>query len=188
MPALTHYRGNRFWLTMVLLFFSLPTLCAEVITTGPYSYKLSVETSAKKSTVWRLWEDVENWKKYDTILEYSYLVDGAAFEKGAIGYVNARGAPKTKFELLEVNPGVSFDESLKLPLFSSLLLRRYFEPSESGPTIFTHEVEFKGPARWLMYRIMAKTFRKELPLVMGNLRDVAELEESQEESPAVKPE
>ena len=181
MQAQTPFHGNHYWLAMILLLSSLTAWGTEVITTGSYSYKLSVETSAKKSTVWRLWEDVENWKEYDTILEYSYLVDGAKFEKGAVGYVNARGAPRTKFELLEVNPGVSFVESLKLPLFSSLRLKRYFETSESGLTIFTHEVEFKGPAKWLMFQIMAKTFKQELPLVMNNLRDIAELEESPKE-------
>jgi len=141
------------------------------------SLKLSVTTTAQKSTIWRLWSDVENWKKFDTILEYSYLVDNAKFEQGAVGYLNARGAPKTKFVLVKMDPSVSFTESLKLPLFQTVELQRYFEANESGDTTFTHEVNFKGGLRFLMYALLARKFRSELVKVMGNLKDVAESEE-----------
>ena len=144
------------------------------------SLKLSVDTTAKKSTLWRLWSDVENWKKFDTILEYSYLVDNANFEVGAVGYLKAKGAPKTKFELVEVNESVSFIESLKLPFFQTVELQRYFEVNNNGGTTFTHEVNFKGGLRYIMYALLAGTFRKELVKVMGNLKDVAESEELQE--------
>ena len=170
---------HRILITLSILMANQMAFASEVVSLGSCAYKLSVATSASKKTVWRLWDDVENWKKYDTILEYSYLVDDALFVAGAVGYVKARGAPKTKFELLEVNPGVSFVESLKLPLFSSLLLKRRFEASKKGTTIFTHEVEFKGSAKYLMCLIMARTFKKELPRVMHNLRDLAEAQEAQ---------
>lgn len=150
----------------------------DVVELPNYSLKYSVETSAKKSTIWRLWSDVENWKKFDTILEYSYLVDDAAFETGAIGYLNAKGAPKTKFTLITVDPGVSFTERLSIPLYQTIDLQRYFEISESGTTVFTHEVNFKGSLRWLMYNLLSRTFKKELIHVMTNLKEVAEQEES----------
>jgi len=163
------------------LTISQMTTAAEVTKLGACAYKLSVSTSASKKTIWHLWEDVKNWKDYDTILQYSYLLDDAPFAVGATGYVKASNAPKTKFELVAVNHGISFVESLKLPLFSSLLLKRRFEPSEEGTTIFTHEVEFKGSAKYLMCMIMAGTFKKELPRVMHNLRDVAEQKELEED-------
>lgn len=153
----------------------------DVIVLPNYSLKYSVETTAKKSTIWRLWSDVENWKKFDTILEYSYLVDDAEFEVGSIGYLKAEGAPKTKFELIQVNEPDSFVESLKIPLWQTIELQRYFEVNENGTTTFTHEVNFKGGLRLVMYGLLAGTFKKELKHVMSQLKEVAEKEELEHE-------
>ena len=151
----------------------------EVVVLPNCSLKLSVETSASKHTIWRLWTDVENWKKFDTILEYSHLVDDAGFTQGAVGYLKARGAPKTKFELIEVKESESFIESLKTPLYQTIELQRYFEVNENGNTTFTHEVNFKGGLRHIMYALLAGTFKKELRHVMSNLKAVAEKEEQE---------
>jgi len=151
----------------------------DVVVLPNCSLKYSVETTAKKSTIWRLWSDVENWKKFDTILKYSYLENDAKFEVGAVGYLKAKGAPKTKFELVEVKESESFIESLKIPLWQTIELQRYFEVNENGLTTFTHEVNFKGGLRQVMYAILAGTFKKELKHVMTNLKEVAEAEEQQ---------
>lgn len=143
-----------------------------------YRLKYSVETTAKQSTVWGLWSDVENWKRFDTLLEYSHLDEGQRFEAGATGVIKADGASKTGFRLTEVTPGVSFTETLFVPLYQRIELKRYFEKSESGQTIFTHEVVFKGRLRFLIYSVAASQFKKELPLVMGRLKAVAESDES----------
>ena len=88
--------------------------------------------------------------------------------------MKAKGAPKSKFKLIEVTSGVSFTERLTTPLWQSIDLLRYFEESEDGETVFVHEVHFKGSLRWIIYAAAGKTFKKELPRVMNNLRDVAE--------------
>jgi len=144
-----------------------------------YSFKLSVATSASKATIWRLWSDVENWKTYDTILQYSYLVDDADFELGAQGFVKAKGAPKTKFELIEVQAPLAFVERLKIPLYQAIELRRYFEPDVDGQTVFTHEVNFRGSMRWLAHALLGNNFRHETVRVMTRLRDLAEHQEYQ---------
>jgi hypothetical protein len=162
---------------LLLLILSASANAGDVTKLPGYAFKYSIETTASKETIWRLWSDVKNWKKYDTILEFSYLENDTEFAAGAIGYVKAKDAPKTKFELIEVNTPISFVESLKLPLFSSLELKRYFETNDNGKTTFTHEIGFKGPFRWLMYAVVAGTFKKETPLVMSRLKAVAEKEE-----------
>jgi len=144
---------------------------------GDYRLKYSLETTASPNSIWRLWSDVENWKKFDTLLEYSYLDEGHKFELGATGVIKADGASKTRFELTEVTPGVSFTETLYVPLYQRIELKRYFEKSDAGKTIFTHEVVFKGRLRFLIYAVAAGSFKKELPLVMGRLKDLAESEE-----------
>ena len=149
----------------------------EIVQINACTYRLTLVTTASQHTIWKLWEDVDNWKDYDTILEYSYLEDNAQFAVGATGYVKADGAPKTKFEIIQVDPGNSFIESLKLPLWSTLELKRYVSKNQDGKTIFTHEVEFKGFMKHAYYLLLAKTFKKELYLVMGRMRALAESRE-----------
>jgi len=86
----------------------------KIITTGPWSYRLTLTANANKAIIWRLWEDVENWKSFDIIVKYSYLNEPGVFQTGATGYVKTSSAPKTRFELLAVNHGHSFTESLLL--------------------------------------------------------------------------
>ena len=116
----------------------------EVIDLPGLSFKYSIETSAQESTIWRLWTDVKNWKKFDTLLEYSYLDEGITFGEGAIGYLKAEGAPRTTFEIINVNGTESFTVHLRLPLYQTINQHRYFENNNSGGTTFTHEVSFKG--------------------------------------------
>lgn len=149
-------------------------LASDIVSTGKCSYSLTLTTNASKEVIWQLWEDVENWKSYDTVLKYSYLQDGALFEVGATGYVKARGAPKTKFELIHVDSGNSFVESLKLPFWNTLELKRRVVVVGPGEVAFTHEVDFKGPLKGLMYSLLAKRFKKDLRMVMVNMKDIAE--------------
>jgi len=149
----------------------------KIIKLPNYSFKYSVKTTARKETVWGLWEDVENWKKFDTLLEYSYLKEPKIFKQGAVGYVKASGAPKTKFKITRYKKGSYFTEKLQLPLYHSLDLQRYFEKSDNGETILTHEVNFKGPLKSILFFVLKKSFKKELPLVMNKLKKVAESKE-----------
>ena len=146
----------------------------EVIKLSDYAMKLSIETTASKPTIWHLWEDVENWKSYDKRLEYSYLVDGASFETGAIGYVKGMGAPKSKFVLVKVVKGESFTEILKLPLWQTIHLKRYFEKDQNGNTVFSHEVQFKGRMKSIFHWFLAKPFKKDLKKVMLSMKTLAE--------------
>ena len=146
----------------------------SIVSTGSWSYSLTLTTTASENDIWLLWEDVENWKDYDTVLQYSYLENDADFEVGATGYVKARKAPKTKFELIAVDPGKSFIESLKLPFWNTLELKRRVVRLTSKQVAFTHEVEFKGPLKRLMYGLLAKRFKKDLKMVMVNMKELAE--------------
>ncbi len=150
----------------------------EVVHLPNYSLKYSVRTSAEKSIIWRLWADVENWKSFDARLTYSYLVAGNEFGKGAVGYLKAKNGPKTKFEIIEFKNGVSFTESLKIPLYQTIELQRYFEDDGSGSTVFTHEVNFKGALRSVAYFFLYRAFKKDLQLVVERLKMIAEYDEA----------
>ncbi len=146
----------------------------DVVEFDDYSMKLSIETTASKAIIWSMWADVKNWKQFDERLEYSFLVDDMPFEVGSSGYVKGKGAPKTKFILTKVEAGVSFTEVLKLPLWQTVHLQRYFESSPEGKTIFTHEVNFKGGLKSVYYRLLAGSFKKDLKLVMEKMKVLAE--------------
>jgi len=194
---MTHDRDRVYAQTLYSFFcFSLLALanCAfaetasidDVEQVTNYKLRLKVETSASRETIWQLWEDVDNWQQYDELVIYSKLDEGHVFETGARGEVKAKGAPKSRFVLTEVIPGEAFTERLATPLWQSIDLHRYFETSETGNTIFVHEVEFKGRLRWLIYSVAGATFKKEMPRVMNKLREVAELNEAKLEQARLK--
>lgn len=149
----------------------------EVLT--GYRLRLTLPTSASPETIWAFWEDVENWKQFDRLLEYSNLDSGHVFESGASGYIKASGASRTRFRLSEVERGIGFTETLFVPLYQQIALKRYVRAVPASDTqeahsLFTHEVVFKGRLRFLAYALAASSFKKELPLVMGRLRALAE--------------
>lgn len=165
------------FLPLFLLAACFPAYAGEVIKLPDYSLKYSATTTASKETIWNFWSDVENWKDFDERLAYSYLADGGKFETGASGYLKAKIGPKTKFELVAVNQSVSFVESLKIPLYQTIELQRYFEENDDGATVFTHEVNFKGPLRAVMCALLCGPFKKDLKLVVERLKEMAEREE-----------
>ncbi len=147
----------------------------DIVDLDGYAFKLSVKTQASKATIWGLWEGVDNWKSFDERLIYSNLEQGYEFENGAIGYLKGKGTPsRTKFVLQNIDTGVSFEEVLKLPLGQTVLLKRYFEPSETEETIFTHEVVFQGSMAGIFTLILEGPFKKDIVLVMNKMKSLAE--------------
>ena len=173
-------KSKLLYLTRAILL--LPGLLTAQVDTGEVidlpgrSFKYSTTTSASKSTIWRLWTDVENWKKFDTLLEYSSLNEGIGFAEGAVGYLKAEGAPRTRFEIREVNEAESFLVQLKLPLYQVIDQRRYFEMNNTGGTTFTHEVSFRGGLSPIVYFLLRRIYKRETQSVVERLKLVAEAE------------
>ena len=169
-----------YFLTAVALL--LPSLLnsqteiGEVINLPGRAFKYSTTTSASKPTIWRLWTDVENWKKFDTLLEYSSLVESVSFGESAVGFLKAEGAPRTRFEIRNVIEGESFLVHLFLPLYQSIDQQRYFEANNTGGTTFTHEVTFKGGLSPIVYLLLSRIYKRETQLVVERLKVVAEVE------------
>lgn len=153
---------------------SAQTEIGAIINLPGLAFKYSVETSAGKDTVWRLWSDVDGWKRFDTALEFSRLSDGDSFGEGASGYLKAKGAPRTRFEILRVNEGVSFLVRLQLPLHHTIDQQRYFAVSDSGATVITHEVSFNGLLSPVIYAVLSRIYKKETRQVVDRLKLLAE--------------
>jgi len=162
----------------VIIVLPLLAKANDVVHLPDYSLKYSVKIQASKDIVWNIWSDVDNWKKFDERLQYSYLEGDKAFKQGVIGYLKAKNAPKTKFEIIQFEEGVSFTESLKIPLYQTIDLQRYFEHNEEdNALIVTHEVNFKGSLRAVMYALLCRPFKKDLKLVLGRIKELAEQKE-----------
>lgn len=158
---------------------SAQTVTGEIINLPGYAFKYSAQTSASKSTLWRLWTDVENWKAFDTALEYSYLEENTAFREGAKGYLKAESAPRVSFEILQLNDQQSFSVQLNIPLYQTIQQQRYFESDNNGETIFTHEVKFNGGLSPLVYVFLQRIYKRETQLVVEQLKSLAESQEAE---------
>ena len=44
----------------------------SIVSSGSWSYSLTLTTTASENDIWLLSKDVENWKDYDTVLQSSY--------------------------------------------------------------------------------------------------------------------
>lgn len=167
-------RSLRVLAISLFLFYTKSVQADNIILLPDYSFKYSAETSASTQDIWKLWSDVQNWKQFDERIEYSSLDDGQIFTSGARGYLKGKNAPRTAFELVDVKSGISFTQRLKLPFYQFIELRRYFEKDTNGKTVFTHEVNFKGRLRALTYAMLSSPFKKDLKLVVNQIRLIAE--------------
>lgn len=150
------------------------TLTDKIVELPGFAFKYSTQTSASKATIWRLWTDVENWKQFDVALEYAYLQDGTVFAEGAQGYLKADGAPRVGFEIEQLKQGESFTVNLRIPLYQAIKQQRYFEITETGSTLFTHEVKFSGGLSPLVYLFLQSIYKRETQSVVQRLKNLAE--------------
>ena len=130
----------------------------------------SLETSASPETIWAIWTDVPNWKDWDTGLKDASVKDN--FDIGVKGQIISLENRKSKFKVVEFVKGQSYTYKTKLPL-GSLYVKRYLT-KENGKTIFTHEVWFKGLTGGFFAKSFGEKFRKMLPDVLNNIKNIAE--------------
>lgn len=130
----------------------------------------SMETTASAEEIWSIWVDVPRWKDWDTGLKDAYMDEALGLNaKGVIISLEDR---KSKFKIIEIVEGKSYTMKTKLPL-GSLYVKRYLEEKE-GKVIFTHEVWFKGLTKGIFAKAFGGKFRKLLPDVLENIKNIAE--------------
>lgn len=122
-------------------------------------------TTGTRADIWRLWTDVESWKRWDQGLADATI--DQAFAKGAEGTIIPNSGPKTKFTITDMDPGTSYTFVTKLP-GAQLRIRRDLV---DGPhTTFRHTVWFDGPLAAVFATILGRGFRRQLP---GSMRLLA---------------
>ena len=130
----------------------------------------TMETTASSNEIWSIWTDVNKWKDWDTGLKDASIKEELGL--GAKGIIISLEGRKSKFKVVEYEEGKSYTYKTKLPL-GGLYVKRYLK-KENGTTTFTHEVWFKGLTAGIFAKTFGKKFRKMLPDVLENIKQIAE--------------
>lgn len=133
-----------------------------------FSYTINSQSSASK--IFEIWEDVDNWKNWDTELIWSEL--RGKFEKGATGHLQAKKSPKAKFTLSEVTQNKSFTSVAQLPFGGEFVLVHGIEEGDGGVS-FNHTIYFTGIAGYIIGSLLINKYKQELPKAMKNIEDLA---------------
>ena len=131
----------------------------------------TVEASAPPEKIWAAWIDVERWPEWDTELASASLE--GSFAIGAKGRLKPKRGPASRFTISELTRGESYAFTTRLPL-CGLKVRRHLTRKDGGPTYFTHQVSFVGPLASVFGNLLGRRYREALPMVMENLREIAE--------------
>ena len=130
----------------------------------------TVETTAPPEKIWAAWTDVKRWPEWDTELASASLE--GSFALGAKGKLKPKRGPAARFSISELIPGESYAFTTRLPM-CELKVRRHLTRKDGGAR-FTHEVSFVGPLSTVFANLLGRRYREALPVVMENLRNIAE--------------
>jgi hypothetical protein len=130
-----------------------------------------VETTAPPERIWAAWTAVKHWLQWDTEL-VSATLDGS-FALGAKGRLKPKRGPAARFSISELIPGEIYKFTTRLLLCELKVSRRLTRKGGSG-AFFTHEVSFVGPQSFVFANLLGRRYREALPVIMANLRKIAE--------------
>lgn len=134
--------------------------------------KASIEIKQTPEQVFRLYQDAARWIDWDPEVTAARLPGG--LKLGARGWLKPKRGPKANIEIVEVTPGRSFSVQSRLPLCRMLFGHSLASSSESGSTVATHWVEFKGPLSFLFRPLIGRSIQASLPNTMRGLKRASE--------------
>ena len=102
--------------------------------------EISIETTATKEQVWKIWSEVNNWNKWDEEVIRSSL--NGEFKKGTKGILIPTNGPKSNFIIHSATYPIEFTTRASLPL--SKMNFTHEISKQNGKTIITHGVEISG--------------------------------------------
>jgi hypothetical protein len=127
--------------------------------------KHTVETKATPMQIWRVWQDVENWKNWDQEIELSQI-DGP-FQTGTTGSTKFVGTPLFKTLLTQVEPLKSVVQEAYLS-FAKVI--SYQSMSQvAGKTQVTFQVEIRGPLSFFFACMLGRFIKNKIPMEMEEM-------------------
>ncbi len=130
----------------------------------------TLQTTAAPQKIWAIWTDVPNWNTWDTGLKDASIQGD--FKRNAKGIIISLENRTSRFKVVHFEKGKTYTFKTRLP-FGALYVKRYLDVKE-GVTHFTHEVRFTGLTAGIFAKQFGPEFRRLLPEVMENVRQLAE--------------
>jgi uncharacterized protein YndB with AHSA1/START domain len=129
-----------------------------------------VLVAASPETVFRIYEDVQNWHTWDPDTKQASL-DGP-FRVGSRGRLTPPKAMAVPMLLTKVEPGKCFTVESKIPLFR-MVFEHELVPL-GGKTEVVHRVTFAGALSVVLGPMLSKQLNAGLPVTLRNLKALAE--------------
>lgn len=129
-----------------------------------------VLVAASPETVFRIYEDVQNWHTWDPDTKQASL-DGP-FRVGSRGRLTPPKGMAVPMLLTRVEPGKCFTVESKIPLFR-MLFEHELVPL-GGKTEVIHRVTFAGLLSVVLGPMLSKQLNAGLPITLRNLKALAE--------------
>ncbi|MGE5196128.1 MAG: SRPBCC family protein [Anaerolineae bacterium] len=127
--------------------------------------KHTVETKATPIQIWRIWQDVENWKTWDQEIELS-RIDGP-FQTGTTGCTKFAGAPLFKTLLTQVELYKLVVQEAYLS-FAKVISYQSMKQVD-GRTQVTFKVEIRGPLSLFFACMLGRFVKKKIPVEMEEM-------------------
>ena len=126
-------------------------------------------TKASPATVWTLYSDVDQWRRWDGGVTTVTL--HGPFATGTRGNVTLPNGRRGRLRLLDVREGAAFTDVVRLP-FLTVRTRHNLDATHDGTTI-THTVTLSGGLARLFPRLMTIPVRSALPASVAQLAFLA---------------
>jgi hypothetical protein len=136
---------------------------------GNWDFEHSAESKAPPASIWERYTDVEQWREWSKGVEES-SIEGE-FEVGSDVTSKPPNLPRSRFELIEVEPERRFTTKGKIP-GGTLTLEHMLEPTDGGTRI-THRASFAGPLSSVWVPLIGRIIKRELPAGVERLAELA---------------
>jgi hypothetical protein len=129
------------------------------------------KTSARPEAIWELWADVPRRTRWDDAMEYA-TVDGP-FELGVTGVAKLKGQPERRFEVIHCVRLQAYTDRFFLPIGGQMDWAHSIRDID-GEHAVTFDVSVTGPLWPVLWLIMKRILRRELPPTVDKLVALAE--------------
>ncbi|QCW98989.1 polyketide cyclase [Aggregatimonas sangjinii] len=137
-----------------------------------YHFHYSILVNNTQEKVWNFLTNVERWKEWDTALQSSTLSEH--FGLGAKGILIPKKGPKLTFYISKIIPDTSYTFVTKMPV-GTLEIKRTLK-NKANQIEFTDDIRFTGFLKRVFGLMLGGGFKKVLPEVMQNFKELAEQE------------
>ncbi len=126
--------------------------------------------SASPETIFRIYQDVQNWHTWDPDTKQASLE--GPFAVGSMGRLTPLKGNTVPMLLTEVIPGRCFTVESKIPLFRMLFEHELIQRPEATEVV--HRVTFSGLLSIVLGPMLSNQLNAGLPVTLARLKALAE--------------